>query len=528
MIVHTRARPRAGASMEEWRVGEAGVRRTCAPRRGRARPRVTFIHGRRLGGAVSAGLLGGRQAEAASHLLSTMPHFDRIFRVDEMEARTRALASEHRGVLEVETIGASREGRPVEAVRTGGGAHTLLLLGFPHPDEGVGSLLLDHLIERACARPELLAAFDLRLVAVKCWDIDGAKLNEGWFPGVESFSDQARDHFRPPPAMQMEWTFPVEYKTHRWDLVPPETEAVRKLILAEKPDFMLGLHNAAVHDPYFYLSEPAPGAYGALEAAVVAEGLTLSDRSPDVPFEVPLAPGVFRMYGLRDYFDHYAAHEPHRLAHIRRGACSDEFLARAVPGSFSFNAEVPRMLDPRVRDRAVTATPLAAVLEWRRRAHIREMEALIRRIGPLVREPRDGESLVVQSVRMHIEEYRAREEGGGTLTDPRHELPPAPALPKTAVHGEPMATVADTFEAEVVGPFEDLLVLGEGWRAAAELRAAGVPGAAEARRALGARIDDVSDDLQARSSFAPVTLRAAASVQLRALLALLAWRFGPG
>lgn len=455
-----------------------------------------------------------------------MPHFERIYRVDEMAERTAALARAHPGALEVETLGRSRTGRPLDVVRTGGGSRTLLLLGFPHPDEGVGSLLIDHLLEQACIRPELLAAFDVRLVAMKCWDIDGASLNEGWFPGVESFSDQARDHFRPPPAMQMEWTFPVEYKTHRWTAVPPETEAVRQLILKERPDFMLGLHNAAVHDPYFYLSEPAAGAYGALAGAVEAEGLSLSDRSPDVPFEVELAPGVFKMYGLRDYFDYFAAHDPDRLQGLNRGACSDEYLASQVPGSFSFNAEVPRMHDPRVRDRTLTDRPLSALQEERRREHVDEMRSLSRRVMPLVKEPREGESLVVQSIRLHLQEFHARQGAAGIATDPRHELPPAPALPKTAVHGEPMATVADLFEAQVVGPFEDLLVTGEAWRAAAELRAAGVPGASDARRVLGARIDELAAVLHERSQFTPIPLRVAAGVQLRALLALLAWRFG--
>ncbi len=469
---------------------------------------------------------GPRQDAAARHLVDTLPHFERIFRVEEMGERTQALAKAHPGALEVETVGSSREGRPIDVVRTGSGARTLLLLGFPHPDEGVGSLLIDHLLEQACRRPELLAAFDVRLVAVKCWDIDGAKLNEGWFPGVESFTDQARDHFRPPPAMQMEWTFPVEYKTHRWAEVPPETEAVRRLILRERPDFMLGLHNAALHDPYFYLSEPAPAAYGPLATAVADEGLVLSDRSPDVPFEVELAPGVFKMYGLRDYFDHYEEHEPARLKGLRRGACSDEYLASEVPGSFSFNAEVPRMMDARVRDHTVTGTRLSALLEERRREHMREMREFARRLWPLIGTPQEGDSLLVQSVRMHIEEFRARHDWAGADADVTRDLPPGAPLPKTAVHGEPMATVADHFEAEVVGPFEDLLVLGEGWRALGELRGAGVPGASELRRVLGARIDDLSRALEERSQFESVPLRVAAGVQLRGLLALLAWRLG--
>ena len=463
--------------------------------------------------AVSGTFFTPAQEAEADRVIAGLPNFERIFPVAETARRTKDLAAKHPGHVEVQEIGRSRMGRAIESITVGDGPFTVLLLGFPHPDEGVGSLMLDHLLEQAAARPQLLKAFSARLVAVKCWDTDGAKLNEGWFHAFEGLEHQAHNHFRPPPAMQMEWTFPVTYKDHSWDALPPETEAVRQLILREKPAFMLGLHNAALNDPYFYLSEEAPEAYGELARAVEIEGLSMSDRSPDVPFEVAMAPGIFKMYGLRDYYDYYEANEPYRLQQLRRGACSDEYLAQHVPGSFSFNAEVPRMLDDRVRDRSPAGVRLEAVVERRKQENLADFTWFARVMDPVLRAGPEPGSLLMDSVRLHIEEFRAREEWDST------DAPPIGG-PTSEVE----ATVADRFENEVAGPWEDLLVLGEGWRAAGELAEFEVRGAREAQATLQRRIGTLSRELTDRSNFQPVPLRVAASIQLRSLLLLMGWR----
>ena len=456
-------------------------------------------------------LFSPAQREAAERILASVPDWARIYTVAEAEERTRALQSRYGRDVAVETIGRSRQGRSIEALTVGSGPMTVLLLGFPHPDEGVGGLLIDHVLNTALAHPEVLRPFGARVVAVRCWDIDGAALNEGWSPGTSSIEEQAKHHFRPPPAMQMEWTFPVEYKSHRWSKVPPETEAVRLLIDRERPHFMLGLHNAAFHDPYFYLSREAPEAYGALGAAVDAERLHLSERSPDVPFEVPLARGIFRMYGLRDYYDYFERFAPHRLPHLNRGACSDEYLASTVPHAFSFNAEVPRALDRRLRDASPTSRPLREVVLQRTTKQAAEMKRLDDEMAPVLDRNGTGASLVAESVRQHLEEFRtrAKEPSSDVAKDPQYDR---------------SATVSDLFEHEVVGPLEDLLVLGEAWRAACEYARGGDGAARRVEKALSARITGQAAVLRTKSKFEPVPLKRSAGVQLRALLALMAWR----
>ncbi len=451
------------------------------------------------------------QREAAERVLTSLPDWTRIYTVSEQAERTKAAREKYPGSLRVEEIGRSRAGRPLEVLTVGSGRMTVLLLGFPHPDEGVGALMADHVLNAALARPELLRAFDARLVVVKCWDIDGAALNEGWFAGESSFEAQAKTHFRPPPAMQMEWTFPVEYKAHKWDAVPPETEAVRRLIDRERPHFMLGLHNAAFNDPYFYLSREAPEAYKALTRAVEGERMAMSERSPDVPFEVAFAPGIFKMYGLREYYDYAEKYTPERLVHLKRGACSDEYLAATVPHSFSFNAEVPRAIDRRIRDKTATDRELRQVMMARTFQQRAEMKRLDDEMSPIIERLGTDGSLIKESVRQHIGEARARasESTNDIATDPQYARP---------------ATVADVFEHEVVGPFEDMMVLGEGWRAAGEYAKGGDAVAKKAELAISARITGLAAVIKAKSKFEPVPLKRSAAVQLRALVSLMAWR----
>jgi hypothetical protein len=170
---------------------------------------------------MAATLFTDAQRAAAERYVVSMPDWTRIYGVAEQAARTKALKEAYPYHATVEEIGRSRAGRPVEAVTVGSGRMTVLLLGFPHPDEGVGALMADHVLNASLAHPEMLKAFDARLVVVKCWDIDGAALNEGWFGEPLPPEAMAKEHFRPPPALQMEWTFPVEYKSHTWAEVPP-------------------------------------------------------------------------------------------------------------------------------------------------------------------------------------------------------------------------------------------------------------------------------------------------------------------
>ena len=114
-------------------------------------------------------------------------------------------------------------------------------------------------------------------------------------------------------------------------------------------------------------------------------------------------------------------------------------------------------------------------------------------------------------MRQHIEEARLR--GQESISD----LSSDPQYARKA-------TVADLFEHEVVGPFEDMMVVGEAWRAAADYARGGDAPAKKAEVALGARITGLASLIRGKSKFEPVALKRSAGVQLRALVSLMAWR----
>jgi len=103
----------------------------------------------------------------------------------------------------------------------------------------------------------------------------------------------------------------------------------------------------------------------------------------------------------------------------------------------------------------------------------------------------------------------AQESTNEVATDPQYARP---------------ATLSDVFENEVVGSFEDMLILGEWWRAASAYVALGEEQARKAQTTLSARITGPSAVIKGKSKFEPVPLKRSAGVQLRALVAIMGWR----
>lgn len=78
-------------------------------------------------------------------ILEQVPDYESFYTVDQMNASSEKLAQEHPGKVKVFTIGRSRKGEAIQALRIGNGQKTALLFGFPHPNEPIGSMTLDYL-----------------------------------------------------------------------------------------------------------------------------------------------------------------------------------------------------------------------------------------------------------------------------------------------------------------------------------------------------------------------------------------------
>jgi len=172
------------------------------------------------------------------HILDDVPNYEAFLTVDELKESTSRLAEQYPEVVQHFPIGTSRQGETIEAIKIGQGPKTALLFAMPHPNEPIGSMMLEFFSQRLAEDAALREFLGYTWYLVKCIDPDGARLNEGWFKGPFTLENYARHYYRPPAYQQVAWTFPIEYKTLRYENPIPETQALMGLIEKVRPDFM--------------------------------------------------------------------------------------------------------------------------------------------------------------------------------------------------------------------------------------------------------------------------------------------------
>ncbi len=78
-------------------------------------------------------------------ILDDVPDYKTFLTVDELKESTRQLVRKHPDIVELLPIGESRLGDPIEAIKIGHGPKNALLFAMPHPNEPIGSMLLEFL-----------------------------------------------------------------------------------------------------------------------------------------------------------------------------------------------------------------------------------------------------------------------------------------------------------------------------------------------------------------------------------------------
>lgn len=284
-------------------------------------------------------------------LLERVPDYREFLGLGELDARMRTLAAEFPGLVRIETVGASREGRPIELVTVGHGRTPALLAGAPHPNEPIGTLTVESLCRLLCEDDRLRAQLDVTLHAIPVADPDGFALNEGWFKGTFSPLRYALGFYRPPHREQFEWSFPVDYKTLQFTTPTPEAAAAMRVMERVRPRFFYSLHNAGFCGVYFYVSENRPPLHAAFHDLVSAERLPLHRGEPEVPYLRELAPAIYALFGIDETYDYMArtlGEDPAPL--IEAGTCADDWLGR-VCDAYSLVCELPYYTAPALEDR---------------------------------------------------------------------------------------------------------------------------------------------------------------------------------
>ncbi len=273
--------------------------------------------------------------------------------VDELNESSFLLAEEAPDLVEVFIAGVSGEGEPIYALKIGNYDRSILAYGFPHPDEPVGALTLDFLSWALVRHRELLEELGFTWILIKAADVDGARLNEGWFRGRWTPLKYALNRYRPPGHRQVDWTFPVEYKELKWRNPTPGTRALMKVIDEYKPEIIYSLHNSSFTGVYYYISKPLPRRlYKLLQEIPSKMGLPLHPE-PETPNVEIFAKGIFKSISIEDEYNFLEKH-------LRKGKCPTDFLSmggscidyarKANPNVFGMICEVPYIYDPRMFD----------------------------------------------------------------------------------------------------------------------------------------------------------------------------------
>jgi hypothetical protein len=434
-----------------------------------------------------------------SRALSRVPDYTEFFTLDELRGRARALVAEFPGVARLETVGASAENRPIELLIVGHGRRPVLLVGVPHPNEPIGTLTIDFLTRLLCEDDALRARLDVTLFAVPVADPDGLVLNEGWMKGAFSPLRYALEFYRPPHREQVEWSFPVDYKTLRFTTPAPETATVMRVMERVRPELFYSLHNAGFCGVYFYVSHARPALFAALHRLVASQGLPLHRGEPEVPYLKTLAPAVYELFSIEDTYEYLARTlDEDPAAIIEAGTCADDWLKR-VCDAFSLVCELPYYTAPALEDTSpAEMTRREAVLAGTARglALHGESAAFFERIAGRVPDHR-----LTRSVRDYLAKAPKRLAAERANAEAREYA-------RTATRAEAM-------DATLCSVFYHTLYLGEVHRLARMVAAADVADAA------CARLTALAAEVERESALRVLPLRPLVSVQAGAgLLAL--------
>ncbi len=380
------------------------------------------------------------------YLIDQIPDYQRFFYVDEFDKRSEELVKRFPGVVKVYEAGRSRSGHPIKVIEIGSGSKNALLFGCPHPNEPIGAMMLDFLAEKLAEDERLRSYFDYTWYMVKVVDPDGVKLNEGWFSNPQSIKSYASNFYRPPGYKQVEWTFPVDYKTLHFHDPLPETQVLMKLIEEKKPVFMYSLHNAGFGGVYYYISEDSPQLYEHFHSIPRRFNVPLALGEPEVPYLRMLSKAVYKLSPITeeyDYLEKYSRVDPAEI--IKAGASSDEY-ARRIANTFSLVCEVPYYYDPRIENISESdiTRKEARLIAWE---SAQKQYEFVGEIFELIKDKADFESPFYEVLKNYVETMPKHLEAEKNWIENDSEL-------------VRKATVAEVFDNTCVTQFYQSLTLG--------------------------------------------------------------------
>ncbi len=380
-------------------------------------------------------------------VIEAVPTYEEFLSVKELQRHSKHLAENHPNLVDRFKIGESERGRELHALKVGNGEYTAILIGFPHPNEPIGSLTCDMLSQQLAEDDDLRENLDFTWYFIKAADIDGAILNEGWFKGKYDTMKHMLNFYRTPGNKQIEWSYPVSYKNFTWDTPAKETQSIMHLMEEVKPDFVYSLHNSAFGGVYFYVSDPCARMYQTLHDLVRHQDLPLHLGEPESPYMKKLNEAIFYLPDFEEIYDYYLEHSDKDPAtFMKRGGSSKDYSKR-VSNAFLTICEMPYIFDEQIVDTSPTNT-------MRRTAYLEKLqiqEEMYNRIKDAFEAVK--ESLVETSPFFEVIDYYL------DVTPPIIEARRRWATTDEAL--ERKATVSELFDNRVVSKYYGMRMVGQ-------------------------------------------------------------------
>lgn len=290
--------------------------------------------------------------ELIDRVIDRVPDYKTFFTVDELNQMSYDLAEKHSDIVETFEFGNSKEGEKIIGLKIGKGSKNALVFGLPHPNEPIGTMTIDHLINQLVEDEEFRNSLDYTWYIIKAWDVDGARKNEGWYKGPYNLYNYARNFYRPAGFLQVDWTFPIEYKNLKFNKPIPETKAMMDLIDEIKPTFIYSLHNAGFGGAYWYISKEVKEVFDDFIKAANKQNIPVHYGEPEAPYCEEFAPAIYKELKISDEYDYLEKYgNEHPEKEIEVGTCSADYAGTRYD-SCTLVTELPYFYDKRIDDKS--------------------------------------------------------------------------------------------------------------------------------------------------------------------------------
>ncbi len=432
--------------------------------------------------------------------LKEVPDYKTFYTIDELNASSEKLAKQHPTKVKILQIGKSRKGEKIKALKIGKGKKAALLFGFPHPNEPIGSMTLEYLSHRL-VEDKALSKLDFTWYIIKAIDIDGARLNEGWFKGPFTPLHYALNYYRPPSYQQVEWTFPIKYKTLVWNKPLPETKALMNIIDDTKPRFMYSLHNSGFGGVYFYVSTACKPLYSKFQNLARQEKLPLHLGEPEAPYMKKFTDAIFKMPTSAESYEFLKKHLKKDPAKVIRSGTSSVDYARKAGENFTLVCEMPYYYDSRIGD-----TSESDVI--RKEAVLYDLK--------LENENYNFVKKKYTQAKARLRKYRDKKPFVDSIEEFLRRFPDQTAARKHWAETDPKlkrkATVAEKFDSHVLSRFYGLLISGMLYRCVKDTKNE------KMEKEILNRITKLNRELEKQLSYKIIPIRSLVRVQLGSAL----------